>query len=377
MFIIKRYEELDSIRGLASLTVVICHIISVSSAYGLVVFLSTTPFLHLFFASHEAVIMFFVLSGFVLSLPALSGKKQTYSEFIIRRIARIYIPYVITILIAVLLKEKFSNGGIDGLTEWFNRLWVDPFNWELFFEHLFLIGGFNTDAYNPVIWTLSHEMRISIIFPLILVFILKFNWKYSLGLGLFFSCFGSLLHLKFGLNKVDFTYFLSIHYVFMFIIGAVLAKHKDFLINNFRNIPKAIRIVFLISGLLLYTYSSWFFPNIEILHNRTLEEWATSLGCAILIIVALGSSLISSVLKANFFRFLGKISYSLYLIHFMVLFTLINVFYDKTPMWSLWFLTVIISITLATASYYFIEIPSVNLGKRLTFKTIGRNKKAA
>ena len=42
----------------------------------------------------EAVILFFVLSGFVLSLPAVNGRPQTYPTFITRRIFRIYVPYL-------------------------------------------------------------------------------------------------------------------------------------------------------------------------------------------------------------------------------------------------------------------------------------------
>lgn len=348
------------------MTVVIAHLISVSSAYGLVVALANSRFFHLFFASHEAVIMFFVLSGFVLSLPALNGKNQTYSHFIVRRIARIYIPYLVTIIAAVILKENFSKGGIDGLTDWFNRLWNVPFSWGLLWEHILLIGGFNTDAYNPVIWTLAHEMRISIIFPFIMILVLRLNWRYSLGIGFLFSCIGSILHMKFGLNRVDYTYFLSIHYIFMFIIGATLAKQRDILIGGFTKISKINKVLFLIVGLLSYTYSSWFFPNIAIIHNRALEEWATSFGVAILIIVALGSASISKILKGKVLQFLGKISYSLYLIHFMVLFTIVNVFYRVLPLWSMWLMTIVLSTALATLSYHFIELNSIRLGKYLT-----------
>src|SRR4051794_11612155 len=89
-----RLGALDSLRGLAALTVVICHALwlckpdtplrdlyhagiqSAHSVRGLVQWLREMPVsflietspLHLFVAGHEAVILFYLLSGFVLYL---------------------------------------------------------------------------------------------------------------------------------------------------------------------------------------------------------------------------------------------------------------------------------------------------------------------
>ncbi len=80
-----RLEELDSLRGIASLTVLIGHFIGVftliqmdtsdlgfSNAINL---LKYSP-LHIIYAGHEAVILFLVLSGFVLALPYIKGKQK-------------------------------------------------------------------------------------------------------------------------------------------------------------------------------------------------------------------------------------------------------------------------------------------------------------
>ena len=49
----------------------------------------------------EAVILFFVLSGFVLSLPAVDGRPQSYFTFVTRRIFRIYVPYLAALAVSV------------------------------------------------------------------------------------------------------------------------------------------------------------------------------------------------------------------------------------------------------------------------------------
>ena len=55
--------------------------------------LITRTALGIFYAGDAAVILFFTLSGFVLALPFLSYRQPTYSDFVIRRVCRIYFPY--------------------------------------------------------------------------------------------------------------------------------------------------------------------------------------------------------------------------------------------------------------------------------------------
>lgn len=62
-------------------------------------------FFSLFWNGHSAVILFFVLSGFVLSLPFFKGEyKFDYSRYLVKRICRIYIPYLIIIMLAIISK---------------------------------------------------------------------------------------------------------------------------------------------------------------------------------------------------------------------------------------------------------------------------------
>src|SRR5947209_3137330 len=98
-----RLKELDSVRGLAAATVVLSHTTIVLPIIAKPTFgrpggewvnaLKYSP-VHVFFAGYEAVIMFFILSGFVLSLPFHHGAGPSYREFLIKRIHRIYVPYI-------------------------------------------------------------------------------------------------------------------------------------------------------------------------------------------------------------------------------------------------------------------------------------------
>jgi len=90
-----RIHYLDSIRGLAALSVAIYHFIGwkwhTTDAYHYAAFI---------FNGSDAVSFFFVLSGFVLSYPYLHfDRKIKYGRYVWKRILRLYPAYVVTILI--------------------------------------------------------------------------------------------------------------------------------------------------------------------------------------------------------------------------------------------------------------------------------------
>src|SRR5215471_18879899 len=66
-----------------------------------------------------AVMLFFLLSGFVLSLPVWRGKPQRYSVFIVRRICRIYLPYLFGLALSILGASIFASHKVPGASHWF------------------------------------------------------------------------------------------------------------------------------------------------------------------------------------------------------------------------------------------------------------------
>ncbi len=67
-------------------------------------------------------------------------------------------------------------------------------------------------------------------------------------------------------------------------------------------------------------------------------------------------------------HFVGKISYSLYLYHIIIMFTLINILYGKLPIGLILLCSLVFSFVVASIMYYTIEKPSITLGKHIIGK---------
>jgi peptidoglycan/LPS O-acetylase OafA/YrhL len=356
-----RIPQLDGIRGLASLTVLLHHLYLVFPV--LPILFKYSP-LRVMVNGHASVIMFFVLSGFVLAMPFLRGTVGSYRKFVVRRIFRIYIPYLVSLFLALIMASLLSNGSIPGIDAWQRGI-----SYKLLVEHLLFILNTDTKVFNNVIWSLVHEMRISLLFPLIAFCVIRLNWKTNLLICLLLSS-PNLLKDYFSLGYEDVTIVDTMHYTSMFIIGALLAKHKDTLVAIYLKWSTLRKWMLLIAVFPAYAFStviSTIISKLGLPYEFVISDYAASFGSSIFIIYALGSIKLSKLLLLKKpVIFLGKISYSLYLIHLIVLFSFMFLFYGIIPNVFIYIGTVVISIWLATLSWRFIETPSIALGIRLT-----------
>jgi len=366
----ERLEQLDSLRGLAALSVVFCHFLSIlpaifdqSQSHW---FLKYTP-IHIFWVGHEAVIFFFVLSGFVLSLQFFK-KKVSYHSYIIKRICRIYIPYLACVVLAIIASQLFYSGPKEELSSWFNRAWTVKPSIELIIQHFLLIPSFRNGAFAPVLWSLVHEMRLSILFPLIMIPILKYNWKINISFAALATI--SSMALMYVLHRIVHyrsDYPLTIHYISMFIFGALLAKHRAELVDWYRSFSKVKKYTLLVMGTVCYLFS-WHLKAVTMFSFSVAEDWIISIGVAIFIISAIGSDKLSQMLVLRPVLFLGRTSYSVYLLHTVVLLSLTHLLYGFVDLWIIWILAFGSTLLLSGVSYEFIELPSIAIGRRLVEK---------
>ncbi|MDF2925222.1 MAG: Acyltransferase family protein [Paenibacillaceae bacterium] len=359
-----RIEQLDSIRGLASLTVLWHHMWMITPVLPIV--FSYSP-LRLAVYGHAAVILFFILSGFVLALPFLSHKQGPYLGYLVKRICRIYLPYVVSLFVAIVLANGIAKGDTGGLSGWIDRFWNYGWDGRIIMEHMALVANIHTDAYNTVVWSLIHEMRISIIFPLIMLLVIRLSWQRSLLVCVLLSSVASLNGI-FEIERSNgymTTYFDTLHFVSFFIIGALLAKHRAVLTESYAKLGLAAKTALSLAAVAAYGYSKMVEYILPEPYAGVLTEYGIATGACVLIIAALSSVRLAKLLQKRPVILVGKISYSLYLYHFIILVALVHLLNGVLPIPVIYAFVLILSIAAAALSYRFVEMPSAKLGRRL------------
>jgi peptidoglycan/LPS O-acetylase OafA/YrhL len=365
-----RYIELDSLRGLAALVVVLHHLRLVwqgdaepTSAILRSLLSLVSP------VGNGAVILFFVLSGFVLSLPAIAGRPQTYLTFVIRRVFRIYLPYLAALAVSV--AGAFWLHGIITNNSWFHLFWSEPVNWHLVLQHVMFVGVYNTDQFDNPIWSLVHEMRVSLVFPLLCAFVLRFKSRRSLVIA--FGLTAIALIIQKPPFLIDWPLAESVHIAGLFVLGIFLARERSGLGAMFLRWPRQFAVAILamtVACLSLYLFlGAQSADPIEkfLPHFMTcVRHWLIALSSGGLMVISISSASWKQVLHWPPIRFLGQVSYSLYLWHFIVILYCVHLLYGKVPLWVILCSALVLSIAVSWCSYRWTEMPSMNLGRKLS-----------
>jgi peptidoglycan/LPS O-acetylase OafA/YrhL len=307
-----KLKHLEGLRGYAALAVVFSHCAlsffpslhlgpPFTEYWQLVVFNSPLAF---FYSGIAAVFVFFTLSGFVLSI----GFFQTLDpnrirELFLKRYPRLMIPVVASCVLTVILQRlgAFTALSTD-LGQFLKSFYVSPLTVDgAFFQGMFGTFFKGQAAYNFVLWTMQIEL-----FGSLLVF---FNCVFLNGVR-FRSAFYALecLALVYLLGNVG-LYYVS------FIVGMFFAQYRKM------NIPEWAAALFLAGALFLGSYhpaSYMSFIEVLIVPNYT-DQLCYFFAGILLLLGALYSTRAQRFLSSKVSVFMGRISFSLYLIHSLVL----------------------------------------------------------
>lgn len=344
-----RLVQLDGLRGLAALSVFFSHCVGMIPGSDKFV-LQRTP-LHLFWDGTAAVNLFFVLSGFVLTLPFVTEKQRNVEPvgFIIKRLTRLYPAYWAALLIALGLRfVVLQHDHLGVFSTWANSLWALPITRDTLLRHFFMIAPhINTHGIDPVIWTLVIEMKVSLLFPAI-IFMVQRTPRYIYAVAIVAALIAISPHLR------------SLVVLPVFVIGSYLAKYLVPIRAWFSKLPRPTKALLLLIGLLLYSAE----PVIGPQGNKTF--FVVGFGAGLLIILFLTSTMLSSFASSGPVHFLGKVSYSFYLTHLPVLLAVCSVLYPIVHS-SIVCMGVALaaSLILSKILYEVVERPPENYGKQL------------
>jgi len=375
-----RLHCLDSLRGLAACVVICSHIWLMNSLefrdahHGFPSAL-TSPLnallwgYHKLFAGRASVIMFFVLSGFVLAY-SLQKTPMAYVGYVLKRVFRIYPVFLFIVLASYALHSLI---GIHHITnsDWLDDIVTVDLSLKTLLKHCLLWGTAGSNKLDGVIWSLVHEMRISLVFPFLLAAIVRYRWRavmasFALSLACTFWFLHSEGHVAQGYDAINFVRTLvnTAYFIVFFAVGAWLAITRERVTQKIAAAPPWLH------GL-LFVFCLYCFLKAEG-DNHTfmgsVVDYFRGLGSVGIIALALGNQRFQKALEHRIPIWLGRVSYSLYLVHIPILYAL-NQTIGAT--WSVAQTALILfplSLLAAEILARTIEFPFIHVGKKLCQK---------
>ena len=302
----QRFEVLDSLRGVCATMVVLYHLRTPG-------FIANSP---LVFRSSRFVDFFFVLSGFVIAASYGDRLSRGFSirKFMALRLGRVY-PLHIFMLAVFLLFELTFASGILGKAD---RV---PFNAEYsipsLIENAFLVQTFlgpDGATWNSPSWSIAVEMWTYLIFALIYRFVRPGLVLISVAIMLFASYY--LLHLTDRYLSVTHDGAL-VRCLFGFAAGSLAYRLRD----RFPAFPAMSKVPATIVELVLIAAVCALVP----LTGGSPYSLVMPLVFLVTILVfSKESGAVSSLLRTRPFLILGALSYSIYMVHYFLIYRLIN-----------------------------------------------------
>ncbi|WP_404475573.1 acyltransferase family protein [Microbacterium aerolatum] len=350
----QRISSLDGVRGWASLVVVIyhCSLIAMPHLDGVLAAWLTQSPSKLAFAGTEAVLVFFVLSGFVVALPVLRDG-FSWLRYYPTRVLRLYVPVwgsvvLATALIALLPRDPTRMP--DG--SWMQNAQATTVTWGTFFEEALLLP--QSYDINNVLWSLRWELIFSLTLPVFvgLAVLLRRHALLAAAAACALTILGRIVDVE------------ALVYLPVFLLGTLMAVRLDDLLAWLQRPRSRAFWPWLTALALALMIASWLARPVAApgtVFGRTLWGLA-GVGAALVIIAAMGWPLLRSLLEGRVSQWLGRTSYSLYLVHVPVLGTLAYLW--GSDRWALVAAAGIpLSLLLAAAFHRFLEAPSHRLAR--------------
>lgn len=252
--------------------------------------------------------LFIVMSGFVMTLgywnKFTTVGRMEYVNFIINRISRIYPIYFIFLMVSIVyMWNFFTTETIPTSLKFIIHL--------LLLQTVFPATGLAT-AFNGAAWTLATLFVLYLITPFIFR-IIKWNLKFFLGIfGVYVLAayiVGGYIELSIPSMETWFFYFSPFFRIVDYIIGIIGAI---FFLKLKKRKQEVKWVYSIIECIALFMFG---FCMIE-----QVNMWILRGVCLTIIMVfSFQNGFISKYLSASFWSVLGEISFSFYLIHYLVL----------------------------------------------------------
>lgn len=377
MAISRRDHALDGLRGLAAVVVVVHHSVITSQLFadayfggrqavdGSVFWFVYSP-LHVVWAGGEAVFVFFILSGLVLTLPVLRRRSEfDWVAYYPSRLIRLYLPVWASVIFAfgvIALFPRDPNAGSDWMVDHAHVVTL-----ETVLRDSTLLNG--SSGINTALWSLKWEVLFSLLLPLYVWLAVKLERFWLLLVA------ASLLLIGIGMR----TWMEPLQYLPMFMVGVVIATRLTQLKALGERIDRRPRSGWIWAVLAI---ASWLALASIWTATAFIDRGFLRYGIVVVVLGGAGLVMLALVwpagrrfLETRPMQFLGTVSFSLYLIHEPIV---VATAQTLPPHWT--GMTVFIALPLSIAvSWLFFRVaegPSHRLAQWVR-RRLGRDARAA
>ena len=334
-------KQIDGLRAIAIISVILFHF--------------NIPH---FEGGFTGVDIFFVISGFLVTsiiVRNIELGKFSFIEFYLRRARRLLPALFITILLTGIIAflifspiefELYAKSSIFSVLFSSNiSFWLES-------------GYFDANKYTkPLLhtWSLSVEEQFYLIWPLLL-FVLVRNIKREYVIFLIFaiSILSFLAMILASGQYLSATFFLAPFRIWQFGAGALVAlislRTEKLQLLNTTNFQ--LSTISLLLGFMGVIYSAFFVNNSN---YPGFQSIIPTLG-AVLIIVGRETKIAQYLIGNGPAVYIGKISYSLYLVHWPII-VFVKTYFGPSPSIIIICLAMATSVILSSLIYYTIELP--------------------
>lgn len=305
----------------------------------------------MYWTGGAAVFVFFVLSGFVLSLPFLRATPKSWRSYYPARLVRLYLPVWGAVALATVIIIVVPRDAQPGQSSWVSAH-DGPFDLSTVLGDLTLVG---TSFNNSALWSLKYEVTFSLLLPLYLLV----AGRLQNVLPAIAAALAALVIC--GAGAASFNSWMI--YMPMFAMGVLMAVHRLRLLAIAGRTPSwAWAVIWAVALPLLWM-------PIAGIHRPP----SVLVGASLAVFIGLGCPVVIRVAETRVVQMLGTLSFSLYLVHEPIVVTL-------TYLWptfqgvGLLVLALPLSLAVAWAFFRLVESPAHGLSKAIGRASAGTSK---
>lgn len=311
-----RLHFLDGLRGWASFVVLLSHLFQSwlcgvptdnTFVQTLFFYLKTTPF-YLSIDGNSAVYMFFIISGIALSY-------KSFMDYDVKSVIRMaqfrYFRLAIPIFFSSLFAYTLLVFGLmyNNQFKWFSS----SYKFEPSFIGVLWSSLYNTffsytpaESYNPIFWSMPLEFKGSLVIFAFLCFFGSSKLRYVIYLLSFF---------------LFYTRFYALGYL-PFLLGLMISDIYCYSIkkeNKNVHIKTTSFVSLLLISIFFLFYQKYVVKKSPLPYFDDFSGLAGIVSMALLMISILINSFFQRIFSCRISQFMGRISFSLYLVHFPII----------------------------------------------------------